>query len=364
MGVRFLREAFRIQLKSALTWQFLIAAALFPATILALGVLFNTPSNVSIQIGILHPGDSVSVRVENSLRTYGGTDWTVITYTDIEHLRQDVAARRLELGYVLPEEGAVRVYVSPATVTDSVSNLLVAAAFLETITGEIGAEILSWHMEASPENIQSRADAYLAHGPLMERILVVHGTAGEIAETAPYRRLFHGLTALFAWILALLCTMGNDKAAFRRVQMAGRGYIYILSGVGVVYALCGIVVFATLAAGEWLYPGIWLGHELPALLAYLWAISGIATFLSYWLKDELFPPMLSLLFLATALMGGVIFDLREVLDTAGFLRLLFPSHYYMQAVNTQNWGAVGVLSAVGVLVVVLSMAWGFHKHKH
>lgn len=359
--MRFLREAFRIQLKSALTWQFLMAAALFPAAILALGLLFNNPGGVSIQIGILHSGDPVSTHVENSLRAYGGMDWTIVTYTDIEQLRQDVAARRLELGYVLMESGTIHVYISPATMTSSVSNLLVAAAYLETIAGEIGAETLAVHIEAEAEFIQARAESYLAYGPLMERILIVHGTAGEVTEAAPYRRLFHGLTVLFAWALALLYAMNNDNAAFRRVQMAGRGLTYILSGVGTVYVLCGVVVFVTIAAGEWLYPGIWMGHEFLAILAYLWAISGLAVLLSFWLREELFPPIFSLLFLAKALIGGVIFDLREILDTVSFIRFLFPSHYYMMAVEAPNLGAVGVLFMVGLIAITLAVTKGRKK---
>jgi len=302
-----------------------------------LGLLFSEPGGLSIQIGIY----GSEPRIEARLQAYGGADWTLIRYTDRERLRQDVANRRLELGYVFGDEGITN-YISPATVTDRVTNLLVAAAYLETIAGDIGASALNPFMETNDETIagiQLRAEEFLIDGPLMERVVVVYGgeADGDI-EMIPFRRLFHGLLALFAQLLAMLCAMRfaskSEKSILRQIKIAGRGkgVTYTLAGVGIVFILTGVVITAVVLSGAWLFPGVWAARDALSLIPYLFVISGLAAALAMWLPEEIYPGVLVVSFIFTALMGGVIFDLREVLDSVGFLRFLFPSYYYMVAV--------------------------------
>jgi len=262
--------------------------------------------------------------------------WTLINYTDRYQLRQDVANMRLELGYAFDEDG-ITLYTREATVANRVTNLLVAAAYLETVAGEVGAAVLPF--DADAEVIQARAEGYLAHGPLMERIVLVHGDgAGEAEAYIPFRRLFHGLLALFAQLFAMLCALGfansNERQILKRLKLAGSSVGYTLSGFAVVFAMSGIILAITIIIGAWMFPGVWMASHTPTALLYLAVVSGLAVFLATTLPEALYPPLLIVGFIFTALMGGVIFDLREVLETVSFLRFLFPSHYYMQIILT------------------------------
>ena len=331
---------FWIRLKNASTAAFWLASLLVPVTVLAFGLLFAEPGNLSIQIGI-YGGEA---GIEESLRAYGGTDWTLTRYTNREDLRQDVANRRLELGYVFEENGII-LYTSPATVTDSVTNLLVAAVYLERAAGDIGARTLRFYMEADAADIQTRAEGFLANGLLMERVVAVYGDrygsgVGDRLEVIPFRRLFHGLLALFAQLLAMLCAISlagkNEKDILRRVKAVDRrkGALYVLSGLGAVTALTGIVILIVVLAGALMFPGVWAVQDTLPLAVYLLVISGLATMLAMCLPEGVYPGVLVVSFIFTALMGGVIFDLREILESVGVLRFVFPSHYYMQFIQT------------------------------
>jgi hypothetical protein len=307
-----------------------------PAVILALGLLFGEAEGVSIQIGVYGDGGNLFDGAAAS------EDWTVVRYEDRGMLRRDVANRRLELGYVF-EEGGITLYTSPATVTERVSNLLAAAGHLSSISGKTGAEVLRLYgIDADAADIQASADAYLADGPLMERLVLTYGGPADglvndslpAPEAAvPYRRLFHGMMALFAQLLAMLCAMGlsgkAERDIIKRVKAAGRGKLYLLSGLAAVFFMTGAVLAVTAFAGALMFPGVWLMQDaLPALL-YLLTVSSAAVILAVLLPEGAYPGVITMGFIFTALMGGVIFDLREVFEGVGFLRFLFPSHYYM-----------------------------------
>ena len=333
---------FRIRLKNASSIAFWVTGAMVVMLILALGMLFNELGGLSIQVGIY--GDSPPILISD--------DWTLIHYHDLEQMQQDVANRRLELGYAFSENGII-LYTSPATVTDNVINLLIAASQLEMTAGEIGAGSLNFFMEANAIDIQERVEYFLADGPLMERVVVTHGQAlqaGEIGNNGqqagqnnvtdvPYRRLFHGMMALFAQLIAMLCAMNyankNEMVILGRLKKAGIGkwWLYVLAGIGSIVILTGIVMSLAAFFAAWIFPGVWLLQDIPAGLIYLIAISSLAVFWAMVLPEGAYPPFLIVVFVFTVLMGGVIFDLREVMESVGFLRLLFPGHYYMSMVG-------------------------------
>jgi len=316
---------FWIRLKSAARLSFWLAALAVPLALLAMGAVFGRSDGFSIQIGVY----GADARVFDSLAAYGAEDWSLRRYYDRVQLRNDVANRRLELGYVFTD-GGILLYASPATVTDRVTNLLVAAAHLETVAGEVGARVLP---SVSAADIQALVDGYLADGPLMDRLVVVHGD-GVVLRAVPFRRLFHGLFALFAQLLAMLCALGTaERDVMRRLRVVGRGKValYVFAGFAAVFVMTGAVMAVSAAAGAVFFPGVWvMGDVFPALV-YLLVVCAAAFGLVLVLPDGVYPAVLALGFVFTALMGGVLFDLREVLGAVSFLRYFFPSHYYMNA---------------------------------
>ena len=311
---------FWIRLKNASNIAFWLAALLVPGMILSLGLLFGG-GNMAIQVGVY--GD---LQIESP-------GWTLLRYEDRDQLRQDVANMRLELGYAFGD-GRVTLYARDATVADRVTNLLVAAAHLKTVTGEIGADALPF--PANPGDIQARAEEYLAAGLLMDMVVVSHSEGAVLEEVVPFRRLFHGMLALFAQLFAMLCALGfansGEGAVLRRLKIAGAAGRYVFSGFAAVFAMSAAIMAITIMAAAWLFPGVWLASDIPAAVVYLAAISALALALAMALPEGVYPTVLITGFIFTVLMGGVIFDLREVLEAASFLRFLFPSYYYMRVI--------------------------------
>ena len=372
-----------IRLKSAGTISFWLAALVVPAIILSMGFLFGRSGGLSIQIGIYgHDLDFFQDR----LTAYGGEYWTVIPYSNRAQMRQDVAARRIELGYVLPgyasgyasgytTDEKITLYTSPETVVDAVTNLLIAAIYIEASAGEIGARALASfaQLDIKEENgiqaqadefltnegevIQARVDEFLAEGPLMEQIVITYGRHAQIlpldSNPSPFRRLFHGLLALFGQLLAMLCALGftreNEGHIHKKLKSIkldpvklnstklnpiklSSSVLYSLSGPLAVFILTGLVMLAAILPSVLIFPGIWIRSDIPAALMYLLAVSTLAVLLARKLPTGAYPSVLVMSFIFTALMGGVIFDLREVFEAVGFLRLLFPSYYYLRGI--------------------------------
>lgn len=385
--------AFLARFKKAVTPSFGAAFFLLPVFLLALGLIFNQSTGLTIRAGVLAPETALAQRVVSLMRYYGQKDCEIVSYADEEQMKRDVAAHRLECAYVLPAavgetDGAIRTYRSPMTVTDKVLDLIVAAAYLETMAGELGAEVLTPYQsdmtadavtDTSTDtgraeiaemaaDIQSRAEEYLRDGALMEMVLIESGadtTASEEALNSPYRRLFHGLTGLFALLLALLCAMGlagdTDKAVLNRIKSTGRGGGgYGLAGCAVVFVAVALFLCLTVTAGGWVYPG--LAYAWPAevvmALAYAWALAGVSALLAGALRADAFPALISFVFIFAALLGGVFFDIREVLRAAGFTRFLFLNYYYLDGITHTAvfpWQQASLLAGVGLVAGALAL---------
>ena len=308
-----------------------------PVMLVGMALIFGYSGGVAIQVGVY--GD---------FTLNGGEDINVIHYDSLADLRRDVANRRLEMGYAITngENIAVTVYTSPVTLTDRVVNLLFAATMLERQAGDIGANSIAAFLDADAAAIQARVNEFLADGVLMERNIVnlnAHLSDGQAhqlneqtaATVVPFRRLFHGLLALFAQLTAMLCaiefTKKSEKAIATRIKNIGsRPYItYCLAGWLAIFTLTAVVMTAAILPVSVLLAGTWVLGDIVPFASYLLVVSAVALLLTK-TPQSVYPSVLVVSFIFTALLGGIIFDLREVLQEWAFLRLMFPSSYYME----------------------------------
>ncbi|MCL1989228.1 MAG: hypothetical protein FWG64_14835 [Firmicutes bacterium] len=313
----------QIRLKNTCTKIFWITAALIPIMIIGLSLIFGYSSGLAIQVGIY-----------GNTTINGGDDITIINYDNLENLHRDVANRRLELAYVISNENppTVTVYTSPVTLTERVVNLLLAATLLEPRTGEVGAESLPFDADAAA--IQARVNEFLADGVLMERnVISINETA---TPTVPFRRLFHGLLALFAQLTAMLCAteFTKQKIIANRIKIiSNRKYVsYTLAGWLAIFMLTATIMSTAILPVALLLPGVWIFSDFYIFTLYMLIISGLTLLLTK-LPQAAYSSVLVVGFIFTALMGGIIFDLREMLQEFAFLRLIFPSTYYMELLN-------------------------------
>jgi hypothetical protein len=247
-------------------------------------------------VGVLATDSAMLSRVEY----YASGDCEVVVYTDREQMKLDVAAHKLECAYVLPvnENEAITAYRSPWTVSEGVLDLLIASAYIESIAGALGREVLEPFRDgmSAPEAdmaipIQALTERYLQDGALMEMIYLETGTAVR-GNAAPYRRLFHGLAGLSGFLLALLCGMGisdGEAPPVSRLRTAGRSAGgFALTGVPVVWFATGLFMSVTLLAGEIIYPGVVLdrGRELLMCWAFSFAAAGLSVLLACLAKAD------------------------------------------------------------------------------
>jgi hypothetical protein len=354
-AMMFWVRMFITRFKTAVTPSFCAAVLLLMGFILALGIIFNQETGMRIRVGLLDAEPALISRAQY----YAQADCEIIVYTDLEQMKLDVAAHKLESAYVFPinENDLITAYRSPWTVSGAVLDLIIAAAYVEGLAGVLGEEALAPFADrmSDPDDkidemIQAKTENYLRDGVLMETVYVETGSGIHKGPAVPYRRLFHGLTGLFGLLLALLYAMGTggaDTALVSRIRAAGRSAGgYAMVGVAVTGFITGLFMNATVLAGGVLYPGVvqrW-GTELLLGWVFAFAAAGLAMVLNKLFKSD-GAGLAVFLFIAAGLLGGAIFDIREIWANAAFTRYLFPNHYYLE----------GILQAGGLQMVVLAV---------
>ncbi|MCL1998813.1 MAG: hypothetical protein FWG65_08605 [Turicibacter sp.] len=300
----------------------LLLMAILPVIILNFGAFFTS---ATIRIGVYNNFMNLSTAAE---------EWEIVEYVDLRQMRQDVANRRLELAYAFHAEG-ITVYVSPMTLSERVTNLVVASAYLEQVAGEVAARALALHMDADVAELNRRVSEILADGDLMERVVIVHNEAG-IEPPMPFRRMFHGLLALFLQLVVMILALGIRSEKEILVKLANisrkKWFLYHLSGVFVIFSLTTIFATISVFLATILFSGVWVLADLLPGFIYVVILSATVYFISQNFQ-KFYPALIVGSFIFTTLMGGVIFDLREIFYDVGFLRWFFISTYYMEAIG-------------------------------
>jgi hypothetical protein len=349
LGMRF---------KSLGTPSFWVAFVLLVFVVLAAGRLFAHESGLQIRVGVYNANAHLLHRIQY----YTDAHCEIVVYTDPMQMRLDVAAHKLECAYVFSDEQGsqgsqpITSLRSSFTVSAEVLDILMAAAYVEGLAGELGEQVLRPFVPGdlpTAEIIRQKTQDYLRDGALMETIYIETGEAQSIAQNAPYQRVFKGLVGLLALLLALLCGMSLgaiQPALAGRLKAAGkRASGYTLTGMAVVFVVTGLYVSVTLAAGQVLYPGAvtQTAEELTLAWAYAFALAGVSVALSGMAKAD-GAGLAVFIFVAAALLSGAFFDIREVWAAAAVARFAFPNHYYMAGRHGMLviWGVAGVCVAL------------------
>ena len=384
---RFFVRAFLARLKTAAAPSFIAAVIILSAGIIALGLIFNRETG-SIGVGVYimeaDNGAYIAERTIRSMEYYSKNDFAIHRYTNEEQMKQDVSARKLDCAYTLTPftgelmtEQAIISYRSPGSIANNIVDLIMAAAYLENFAGVLAYEALQpfiTEMNITDSGdiasiIQNMADGYLIDGALMDIEFVEYGmpmTQGQ--ASAPYRPLFHRLIGLFGLFSALLCAMGlsgdTDKTILNRLKSTGtNGWVYKLAGIAVVFIVSTVFNVTTTIAGNFLFPGLSPSAGLVFIYAisYALALSGIAVFLSTYVNNVFFPAITTFIIIFATLLGGVLFDIREIMPAAAFLRHMFPNYFYASGIlglgpALQNiivlcatWAVGGILSLMSAL---------------
>ncbi|MCL2351138.1 MAG: hypothetical protein FWC55_01260, partial [Firmicutes bacterium] len=335
-----------LTLKMILTPYLLVFALLFPPAVYGASEVLALGGDGGIRVGLLSsPGevaDKAAAYFEKSL----GGQAAVVTYGagELDRMKKDVERRYLDCAYALDAAklekgdyaGAVTVYRTDAAFSDKYAGLAMTAAELETMAGALGLGVLQKHFPDAPPadiaaDVQARTDAYLKDGPLMriDRREILGGLGGDAGGRSAPGYGPRGAVAVFAALLALICAFslrGVGKAAAARGGILGAKAVLMgVSGAAAIF-LVQAVFFAA--------AGLIFGapaSEIPAMAAYAAANALAGAALARWTGENVFPALISFLFVMTGLFGGVFFQVKEIAPRLAWVQWLFPSFYYMRA---------------------------------
>ena len=306
----------------------IISGAFAAALLFGAGLLFFTESP-GINIGLYGTESAI---IAEKLKEF--EDWNIIVYDDRPQMLADVARRRLELAYEINGREineSVIVYITDATVMENVTNLLFSAVLLELNVGKIGARSLENFMEGDSDYIALRANERLSSGVLIKRLITVDGTESE-QGAFPFRRLFHGLWALFAQLVISLMAMEyskKDETSKTLIKINLKAaFMYALAGIFALFLLGGSIMLSA-AALSGLAFGVVVLSDLPLMILFLAIIATLSYMFARALPETVFAPCVLLFFIFTVFLGNVVWNATEISLNLGELRFLFPTFYYM-----------------------------------
>lgn len=354
-------------LKMILTPYLLVFALLFPLAVNGASALMGAGEKSGVRIGLLYVSGEVSENVAAYFTDSLGEQAAVIAYDggELEKMKRDVRRRRLDCAYALDSaklesgdyeyEGSITLYKTEGAFSDRFVGLALTAAEVKAMAGNLGYGVLrKLFPDAAPDEIAAdvrrRTDAYLADGPLM-KIDRREALGGLAAGQTGARYGQRGVVAVFAALLALICAFSlrgvREAVAARSGAFGAKALIMGFSGAAAIF-LAQAVFFA--AAG--LFFGASLA-EIPALAALAGANALIGAALALWAGEDIFPGLISFLFVMTGLFGGVFFQVSEIAPGLAWVQRLFPSYYYMRAAAESGayllgLGAFGLAAAAAI----------------
>lgn len=361
----FFARLFIIRLKMSMSPVFLFTLILFPLAVMTAGLLLHEPGAGKISVGFLYPASlademlRVTARFESSIRNNG----EVVTYPAHERqaMENDVAKGRLECAYVIDGDELVLIK-SPVTMSDQVLNVALVSVLVETMSGELGYNVLKPFFPATSKHkivtdIQQRADAYASTGSFMDMETIWVGEdPAAVREVNFMQRVFHGITALFVLFLSLL------GALTLAAECKSRFFLRIIaSGTGLgTYLAANVLVLFTVNLGFFFLSGVFgalgglplysLATELVMAISFSAAAAGLSLGLAVLIGDDaVFAPLLIFLFVTVALFGNVFFPLTEVIAYLNPLPYILLTGFYMAGLEK----AIPLAEAVSLLICAI-----------
>lgn len=279
-----------------------------------------------------------------------------------EQVKEEVAARRAECGYVFPENlreklneknyrRSIRVYAAPSTVLDALSTEVVFAAMMElydrelfvdyVLEAEAVQEIVLISGETKDrakaqlkEQAGSLYDKWMGNGTTFRFEYGCRGRKGQIGENEGAPRLFpvRGIVAVYLFLAGLYSAVmvgrDEDKGLFLPLSY-GRRRLCSMAVLAAPVLLAAFSCLAALKTGGSLEE---MGREVLVMVIYVMAVCifsyGVKTICrDPWLMGCLIPVLL----VGSMVFTPVFFDIRQFIPALGWIEKLFLPSYYLRA---------------------------------
>lgn len=278
-----------------------------------------------------------------------------------EQVKDDVAARRAECGYVFSEalrekldgksyRRSIRVYSAPSTVLDALSTEVVFGALMELYDREIFVDYVlesqvvkeaaaAWGRQEEEMKAQLKEqsgylyDKWMNNGSTFRFEYGYRSKGGQMQEQAAWRIFpVRGIVAVYLFVIGLYSAVmvGYDEAKglFLPLSRGKRG-MCSMAALGAPVFLGGLSCLAALKTGGSLEG---LGREILAIGSYGAAVC----IFSYGVKKvcrnpHLIGSMIPFLLVGSLVFTPVFFDITQFIPQLGWIERLFLPSYYLRA---------------------------------
>ena len=354
--MNLLTQIIKTRLKLLLEPAFICLLLIFTLALAAVNLLW-TEDTAKIRIGIMYSAEYADVAAD--FERYISADAEVERYTDEEALAGDVAAWRLECGYVLNADGTIVRYVSPQSMTADVADIMLTIAVMRTMGGEYGYDVVgelfpNMERDAIISDIAERTTARLDSGERMDIEFRIGGELGDSASAQDRRIPLFGIAAMFAFLIGLLFAMSmadeRKSGIYRALKASGASLQhYMFCNMAAVFmAVSGflLVSFAVIGSGAW-------AADIALCICYAAAVAAVSSCVALVLPRSVFPAVFAFSLIACMLFGGIAFDIGEIAAWMAPIEYAVITSYVMAAIN----GAVyyGIAALCGIAAVLTAI---------
>lgn len=281
-----------------------------------------------------------------------------------EQVKEEVASKRAECGYVISEDlrrkldekdyrRCIQVYSAPSTVLASLSTEVVAAALMKLYDREIFLDYIvesedvrqavAWlgaaagaDASGAEEILRSRAgavyDKWMGNGSTFRFEYGYRGSRGQVPEEKPRVFPVRGLVAVYLFLVGLYSAVlvGEDQARGLFLPLPGpRRRLCALAALAAPVSLAAVSAFGALKAGGCLVEP---GRELAVMGVYLAAVC----IFSAAMKVVCRKPQVLCCGIPVFLVGSLLFtpvflDIGQFFPALGWVEKLFLPSYYLRA---------------------------------
>lgn len=357
--MKFFLTTIACRLRLAFNASLFAALLLFIVFLAFVTLAFGERQGLMMNVGLFYPDTEYAEGLAAGYELYAADTVSVARYSELEPMLKDVAAGRLECAYALPDEyikdARIDLYVTPDTIGEGVSNVLMASTYMQSMAADLGYKVLKNYVDAGKKEITAAITEknldYLGRGAFMN-IDYLSQKRGDTQSSG--NSLYYALNstvALFSLLITMLFCLGlmheGKTAISMRLRLAGDSLVYYLGNIAAVFLL-NIVFFAVAR----LVIGLFFEGRTGAgaIAAYAFFISVLGVSLGDMIKSEsLFLGVIILGFLCTAVLGGVFIDIGGLIPQLDGVKYLFATYYFMEGLKGS---AAYVLLAVAAVALI------------
>ena len=349
--------------------------------VLLIGVFSSAEVEATLAVGVVLEEDSPkSEQFFEALQELQTPPVSVVLVEDAQQLEELVAAKAVEVGYVVPADFSKRLeeqnykklftrLISPGTNMHMLSNTTMSAALLTLITDDVAAHYLEEQGVLDDEAffaLIEEGEISTSEFSASFDIATVRGGVQDLEQASSNEMAFRGILSLSAFLFFCLSSVqfGQDarSAFFTRLAPIVSNRCAALAGPVTVLILGSISMALSfgLAAGFCAALRVAVHLELLAILCYLLYLLALTYMLSVLLPEgNLFLTLLPFLLMASLILCPIFWDISQYVPGMHVVSSFLPAVLYFRVAAGLTWAYF--VMAFGAVIFFLLGYWRSKK---